>query len=92
LNIENGISSAIGEVYFASPKVHGAIFDLTDLQSFKSWTSQTRPDWILAGPEMEMQYHISAAQLNELATDEMGYVPHACPAATGLTVYTLPDR
>jgi hypothetical protein len=85
-------SIGIPNVYFASPKVHGAIFDLTDLQSFKSWASQTRPDWILAGPEMEMQYHISPEQLNELATGEMGYVPHACPAATGLTVYTLPNR
>jgi len=85
-------SIGIPNVYFARPKARGAIFDLTDLQSFESWASQTRPDWILAGPEMEMQYHISEVQLNEFAIGDLGYVPHTFAAATGLTVYSVPDR
>jgi hypothetical protein len=85
-------SIGIPNVYLISPKVQGSIFYISDLQGFERWTRETKPDWIVTGPDMALQYHMTAAELDELIQSEFRYVPHACPTTTGLTVYTAPAR
>ena len=77
------------DVYLSSPHKRVAIYDIPDWNSFRSWAIQTKPGWILITPEVATEYHVSSDQVQEFLGLELSYSPHACPASTALTVYSL---
>jgi hypothetical protein len=62
---------------------------LSNWQAFTEWLGQTRPSWVVAGPMMTNMYHQDPAAIGAFLQGDLGYTPHPCPAATGMTVYTL---
>jgi len=81
----------VKDVYLRSRKtlVHP---DEAGWPAFEAWASQTRPDWILMTPEVEMQYGTSQETFDAFAVGELGYTAHACAASTQLTVYVSPGK
>jgi hypothetical protein len=79
----------IPAIYLTKAPAQVRIDQLADLKSFQVWAAQKRPDWIVVSPVVFSQYHVTPAELDAFLARGLGYVPHSCPAKTGITIYDL---
>jgi hypothetical protein len=77
------------DVYFPTPLTRINPPAPPSWSTFTPWIASTKPSWIILSPWIPPTYRQSPEAMHHLLENQLGYVPHDCPA-TGDTIYTLP--
>ncbi len=80
------------DVYFPTRRTRLFPYVIHGWPEFTSSMQRTHPAWIILGPNMTDLVHQSPAAVAAYLEGSLGYQPHACPASTGVTIYTQQKR
>jgi hypothetical protein len=92
LTLYDTVTIDADDVYFPTRRIRLFPYVITSWPEFTNSMQQKHPAWIILGPNMTGLVHQSPAVVASYLEDNLGYVPHACPASTGATIYTQSKR